>query len=74
MKTKSRTILRLLWILFGIFALIGGIMNTISGFHGTLSPEAAGIGWLIISVSISFFTFGDIIKLLDSLLDKTNVK
>jgi len=69
MSLKTRLAARIIWVLVGIMATIGGISLTIAGFNGTLPPAYAGIGWLFVSIQILFMAFGDVIKLVGAMLD-----
>lgn len=72
MSLRTRLVLRILWILLGIAAVVCGVVVTISGFSGNLVPALAGFGWLILTFHMAFSVLGDIAKAAGTALDIRN--
>lgn len=67
MSFRTKLVLRILWIVFGFLAIIGGIYLTVCGFNGTLAPIFAGFGWLVATIHILASAVGDLDKLVNAL-------
>ena len=68
MSLRRRLALRILWVLFGL-AAVCGILMTVSGFGGGLSPVLAGVGWLLLSFHMGFWLFEDVLRTIGLALD-----